>query len=138
MLVDEPKINDDPSYTRLEQGVYLAPDGEFWPKHLEENDFEEYPELPGLCDAYGVCDNLDQVKWRCPTIVGSGSRKFIIILREIRKSDQPAQGGWRWHKWGEYIGAHYITSEYLYDEKVVDRVLVFHVYEQKTQRHCEV
>lgn len=33
--------------------------------------------------------------------------------------------GWRWHKWGEYIGKHIPCYEYLSDEKGIDYVLTW-------------
>lgn len=33
--------------------------------------------------------------------------------------------GWRWHKWGEYIGKHTPCCEYLSDEKGIDYVLTW-------------
>ena len=34
-------------------------------------------------------------------------------------------GGWRWHKWGEYIGKHNPQYEYLDHESGIDYVLVW-------------
>ena len=34
-------------------------------------------------------------------------------------------GGWRWHKWGEYIGVHEPQHEYLSYEKGIDYVLSY-------------
>lgn len=47
---------------------------------------------------------------------------------EVRRNEQPANGGWRWHKWGEYIGKHKPEHEYLYDEAGIDRVYTCSVY----------
>ena len=35
--------------------------------------------------------------------------------------------GWRWHKWGEYIGKHTPQYEYLSDEKGIDYVLTWDI-----------
>jgi hypothetical protein len=38
-------------------------------------------------------------------------------------------GGWRWHKWGPYIGKGEPTTEYLDDEDgFADGVYVYHFY----------
>jgi hypothetical protein len=37
-------------------------------------------------------------------------------------------GGWRWHKWGEYIGTGQPTTEYLDDEeKFNDGIYTYHI-----------
>jgi hypothetical protein len=48
-------------------------------------------------------------------------------LTEVRKDDQPKQGGWRWHKWGPYIGTHEKQFEYLADEEGIERVFCYHI-----------
>ncbi|MNC81295.1 hypothetical protein D3C75_1343800 [compost metagenome] len=58
-------------------------------------------------------------------------RKFVVSLAEIRKDEQPEQWGWRWEKWGEYIGTQNSQADYLYDEPEIERVFVYHIYEIK-------
>ena len=53
---------------------------------------------------------------------------IVISVTEMRKDEQPEDGGWRWHKWGEYIGKQEPKCEYLYDEPNIDSVYVFHIY----------
>ena len=77
---------------------------------------------------YGVCDNWEQITKRWPLIKDS-NRAFIISLAEVVREDQSPRGGWRWHKWGEYIGTQQPTTEYLYDEPVIEEVLVFQLIE---------
>ncbi|MHA1169977.1 MAG: hypothetical protein ACTSRU_19285 [Candidatus Hodarchaeales archaeon] len=79
-------------------------------------------------DNYGVCDNIDQILKRYPELE-QPDRYFMVTLKEIRREDQPDRGGWRWHKWGEYIGDQKSEHEYLYDEEI-DSVICFHIYEQ--------
>lgn len=76
---------------------------------------------------YGVCDNVEQIfKFydfeRDP-------RKFAIFLTPMYKEDQPSRGGWRWEKWGPYIGNKKSTADYLYDEDYIDMVYVYHIVE---------
>ena len=47
------------------------------------------------------------------------------------KADEPSSGGWRFRKWGEYIGKHEVTCEYIYDEPDIDFVYCFHIYEKR-------
>ena len=58
-------------------------------------------------------------------------RDFIIMLTPVLKREQSYRGGWRWHKWGPYIGKEQITTEYLYDEEKVQGVFCFQIYERK-------
>ena len=112
---------------RLEQGCYLI-------GHFGSSDFmpgyESYPLLS--IGSYGVCDSLEQLKNKCPELEAS-DRKFVVTLTEVRREDQPASGGWRWHKWGEYIGDHSPQHEYLYDEEGIERVFAYHIYEKEEE-----
>ena len=80
-------------------------------------------------NAYGVCDSLEQLLAHFPELEAPG-REFVVTLTEVRKADQPSSGGWRWHKWGPYIGTFDHQYEYLYDEKGIESVLIFHIYER--------
>ena len=52
--------------------------------------------------------------------------QFILLLTPIiNNHDKSAWGGWRWHKWGEYIGKHNPQYEYLNHETEIDYVLVW-------------
>jgi hypothetical protein len=48
----------------------------------------------------------------------------------VIKANQSHEGGWRWHKWGEYIGKYEPQYEYLYDEPEIEKVYVYHIYEK--------
>ena len=114
-------------------GVYVAglnpplSDYEHYPALGEIQTFTNY-KYSSFC-SYGVCDSYEQILEQCPEIVNS-ERKFVITLAEICKDDQPDEGGWRWCKWGEYIGVHEPQCEYLYDEPVVEKVFCYHIYEK--------
>lgn len=52
--------------------------------------------------------------------------QFILLLTPIiNNHDKSSWGGWRWHKWGEYIGKHNPQYEYLNHETEIDYVLVW-------------
>lgn len=87
---------------------------------------EEYPEDIGV-HCCGVSDNVDQVLTM--SNIQLGKRLLVVSFTKVEKSKQPPTGGWRWHKWGPYIGKQEITSEYLYHEKEIDMVYVYHVFE---------
>lgn len=83
---------------------------------------------------YGVADNASQVmdfydNLCCEYADYMNNHKFVILLTPIFREDQPDYGGWRWHKWGQYLGVHDIKCEYLYDEKGIDYVYVFKILE---------
>ena len=75
---------------------------------------------------YGVCDNYQQVLDKYPEIVDSKDY-YVISLARVRKKDQPSRNGWRWEKWGSYIGTQKSKAYYLYDEPEIDEVFCFHI-----------
>lgn len=81
-------------------------------------------------DDYGVCDYPTQVIERWPQLA-TDERPFILLFSEIDRAKQPPDGGWRWHKWGRYIGTREPQCEYLYDEPEIDLVYVFHILQVK-------
>lgn len=81
---------------------------------------------PGWSD-YGVCDEPSQVLARYPHIVDDDVPRAITVV-EIRREDQPSTGGWRYHKWGSYIGRQRPRAEYLHDDEHIDAVWTYHVY----------
>jgi hypothetical protein len=48
----------------------------------------------------GVCDYPDQVHETYPTL------KENVWFKPIARGDQDSTHGWRWRKWGEYIGKY--------------------------------
>lgn len=110
-------------------GIYEI--GHFNFGHFCLETIERYPEFDTGFDCYGVCDNYEQILEHCPEIVMDKDRKFVISITSILKKNQSKEGGWRWHKWGPYIGKHKITREYLYDEPKIEKVFCYHVYEIK-------
>ncbi len=134
----------------LREGVYL---GGFNMNHvIEDHILHEYPFSPWMWTEYrnldytarmdmilstddrpsdyGVCDFYDQILAKWP-IIEESERKFIITLAPVRRVEQPETGGWRWHKWGMYIGLQKVDSEYIYDCKDVSVVYCFRIYEIK-------
>lgn len=113
---------------RIKQGVY------------EIAHFGSTAYLPGYehwvdglpVSGYGVCDSVDQLLKKCPELEADPDRQFVVTVHTIDKATQPQEGGWRWHKWGEYIGDQRPTTEYIAHEPVIERVLVYHIYEKLT------
>jgi hypothetical protein len=109
-------------WEKVETGVFIT--------HLSgKNHFpntEERPEF-NQRDSYGVCDNLSQIKSHYPELIES-NRKFVVLMTEIRHDEQTEQG-WRWRKWGDYIGIHKPQHEYLLDEVGIEKVFVYKILE---------
>lgn len=101
--------------------------------------YEEYPELS--VGAYGVCDSVEQLLSACPELENDKARNFVVTVTKVTRASQEPEGGWRWHKWGEYIGTQNPQHEYLYDDTHISEVLVYHIYERKDDNdqahpHC--
>ena len=98
---------------------------------IHSSDYDKWPDnLGNDIHGYGVCDSIEQLLEKCPTLENDPNRQFVISITCIVASDEPKEGGWRWSKWGNYIGDHKITSEYIYDELEISEVYVYHVYEK--------
>ncbi len=78
----------------------------------------------------GVCDSPEQLMKKVD-FESIPEPVFISFVR-ISRDEQPLQGGWRWHKWGEYIGDHEPMHEYLHDERDIFEVYTFSVHELKS------
>lgn len=77
----------------------------------------------------GVCDNYEQILDRYKDMLSDPNKQYVIGLCTVERKNQPSEGGWRWHKWGDYIGTQNPQHEYLYDDTHIDRVYYFHIYE---------
>ena len=51
--------------------------------------------------------------------------KLVLLMTPHMNTKDCSWGGWRWHKWGEYIGVHEPQHEYLSYEKGIDYVLSY-------------
>jgi hypothetical protein len=68
---------------------------------------------------YGVCDSPAQLAAKFPAHRGT------VWMTVVLRSDQSEWGGWRWHKWGQYVGDHVLDEEYLYDCPHIDEQWLF-------------
>lgn len=146
MLIDEPLIaaydhhpifaalaavhGKDGKTKRLQQGVYEV--CHFGSSSFPGPGYEEYADL-GEHNSYGVCDDAANLLEKM-TVLQDPSRQFVVTLTEVKRdlSNKGQGDGWRWHKWGPYIGKRTPTTEYLDDEPEIERVYVYHVYEKTT------
>lgn len=112
--------------------------------------YRRYPSL-----AYGVSDNasqvLDNLKHALDVYLTKDSTHdfftrgkrlykylterpdavYFIRFTPIFNHHNGATGGWRWHKWGTYLGKHTPECEYLDEETNIDYVLIWHLYPLK-------
>lgn len=82
---------------------------------------------------YGVADSVEQIKEYFKEEIEDTEKKYFISLTPVfqDKENEGNGGGWRWHKWGEYIGKLNPKYEYLDDEDFgpdFKHVLCFHLY----------
>lgn len=113
------------SHKRVSQGVYTR--GSFGHNGYVPG-WEDWPKMDNG-SPYGVCDNYQQILVRYPELQAE-DRTFVVFMTRVTHAEQPDSGGWRWHKWGEYIGTHELQHEYLYDEKGIEEVFCYHIYEK--------
>lgn len=81
---------------------------------------------------YGLCDNADQIlkKWGH---LEAGKQRHFITMTPIYREFEPSSGGFRFHKWGEYIGEHELEYEYLVDQTDIDVIYSFHIHTLKPE-----
>ena len=93
-------------------GVVVIPSFNFDILVFGRNKFFEFePEFP----SYGVCDSPEQFLEKYGDILSGDPRTFAVGLTHVAKN--PGEKcGWRWHKWGEYVGTGNPRHEYLADE----------------------
>ena len=77
---------------------------------------------------HGVVDNIEQVVKAL-----EGVNEFVVVfVTKVTKSSQSETGGWRWYRWGPYIGTKNPQFEYLIDEGPdIEEIFVFHIHEVK-------
>jgi len=86
---------------------------------------------------YGVADSIVQIKEFYKDEVEDPNTKYAFALTPVYqdKSNKGKGDGWRWHKWGAYIGKLNPQCEYLDDEEFgsdFKYVIVFQIYKIKS------
>ena len=93
---------------------------------------ESYPQLPKSLSeygCYGVADDIEQVEEIFFRELEKSQRVFWVEYMHIYRDTQPSEGGWRWHKWGEYIGKQDSKCEYIFNEPEIERIVCYHFHE---------
>ena len=102
--------------TRVYRGVYEAHINfhkeiqdlivDDWPSfHLHESgEWDRWIEYTGHTAAsFGVVDHWSQLPLAA---LDADPRNLLVYLGLHRRADQSPDGGWRWHRWGPYLGVH--------------------------------
>ena len=78
---------------------------------------------------FGVADDIQQVLGyyadRDPEIYKGN---HVIFINTVKRNPNAPCCGWRWHKWGKYIGTQNPQCEYLNDETDIEEVVCFSIY----------
>lgn len=124
-------IDGYPTGKELFKGIYNQGynASNYFKRHLTVT--EMYPR-DLLCQCYGVVDSPKQFQTKFSESLESDSRQLLVSVAHIPKdsSNKGKGGGWRWHKWGQYLGDGHPRQEYLDDEdKFENGVWVFNVYD---------
>ncbi len=127
-----------PGYERLATGFYQIGHFSFDAMisarggNLRDNDeWDPYAEdLPAGLNAYGVCDSIEQFQADFGPQLENDKRQYCVSFTVIRKATEE-RGGWRWHKWGPYVGHQTPTTEYLFDEPIIEQVCVYHIFRRR-------
>jgi hypothetical protein len=104
-------------------------------QRVPETNFHKYEnwkqneddESERLLNSYGVCDGPDQLLSLYD--FEADPRQLFITMVHLTRGSQPRDGGWRWHKWGPYVGNKKPQCEYLHDEPEIEEVYTYHIYE---------
>lgn len=105
--------------------LYLNGDWLDWAGHADRpSDLESW---------YGVCDSVEQFVKRFGSTLESDPHGYCVSFTRVAKAEQPSAYGWRWCKWGPYVGEGEPTTEYLFDEPNFTEVFCFHVHKHDAQ-----
>jgi len=80
---------------------------------------------------YGVVDSIENFIELFGKVLEEESGQYCVGFTEVRKDREPSEGGWRWHKWGQYYGKKHPQCEYIHDEPEIDSVFTFNVVVEK-------
>ena len=154
---DKRLILEDDSHTNF-KGCYW---GNLNPENLIDHAtaYETHKHWPASALAYGISDNATQVLNHLNYVLETyltkdSTHSFFVRGKRLYKflTTNPdaiyfirfypvfnhydgKTGGWRWYKWGPYLGKHTPKCEYLDEEKNIDYVLLWHLYPLKKKEN---
>jgi len=93
----------DPSLLQ-EIGIYQCNFGFYFSFDEFNEKVDEFPK--DLQNTYGVADNTEQIKQFYKGCIEDSVKNYVIHLTPVYQEieNKGKGGGWRWHKWGNYIG----------------------------------
>lgn len=95
---------------------------------IPKDNIRDYVNMDMNAWTYGVADNLEQiVQLYEENRDGYFRGNHVILCHKVIKNPDAPCSGWRWRKWGEYIGIHTPKCEYLNDEPVIKEVICFSI-----------
>ena len=50
---------------------------------------------------------------------------YCVLMQKVFRIMQPEHNGFRYHKWGPYIGEQELLHEYLADDTHIDKIIIF-------------
>lgn len=117
-------------------GIYIIPDHNSigtminfcTRQHAPDHYARENYDSGDIWYSYGLCDNASQViqYYKKMKAEGRFHGNHIITLVVMGKGT-----GWRWHKWGAYIGNFDPSYEYFDDEEGIEAVYAFQIHRVK-------
>lgn len=118
----------------LEKGIYRCEfDFNFSNEEFEETCSNSGFDLMKSMRFNGVADTIQQIKKKLKEQIEDTTRRYFIAVTPVfQDKNKDSHGGWRWEKWGKYIGNLDPKCEYLDDEEFGEDficVLVFEIYE---------
>ena len=128
------KILGDGDLASLGEGIIVGTKnlhnylGEGWESHSVD------VRALGLNCCYGVCDTPQQFLKKYHKALQGSPNTYVVGFGHMAKDpgSRGVGGGWRWHKWGPYVGEGDPQCEYLDDEdEFNDGVYCFHIHEYK-------
>ena len=122
-----------PEATRIGTGLYKVSHFNFGDM-LPRGEWEDYANLSRFGEdacAYGVCDSPEQFMAALGDRIAADPSQFVVSFTRVARSEQSPEVGWRWRKWGPYIGTQSPQCEYIHDEPEIAEVYCYHVFERK-------
>ncbi len=56
-------------------------------------------------------------------------RKWVVAVHPVFREHEPERDGFRFEKWGPYVGTRKLTRDYLYQCTDIEYICVWHIYQ---------
>ena len=142
VYTEEPKyyLQNDPMW-KQGTGIYQCCfDFNFHTELFKEFDnYKDFSRENYFMNKHGVADSIEQILEYHKDLIEDKVNTYVLSLTPVRqdKSCEGQGGGWRWHKWGKYIGKLNPQYEYLDDEEFGDDfkyVICYNIYCIRTRQ----